>query len=146
MVVKSLGGVLCSLAASVIKKLDRLVTETAGCDSFVKQLMKCAEKLVELIPEKAPLKEAILKKFRLVTANAWLKVNDYENASKTIELCCSMIHKGERDELKVYFLAFKMHCQLRDKEEAIETFQSIFNAPQVSAEPILECFNVLVQC
>lgn len=35
-VVKSLGGVVCSLAASVIKKLDRLVTETAGCDSFVK--------------------------------------------------------------------------------------------------------------
>lgn len=33
-----------------------------------------------------------------------------------------MIHKGEKDELKVYFLAFKMHCQLRDKDEAMETF------------------------
>ena len=39
-----------------------------------------------------------------------------------------------------------MHCQLRDKEEAIETFQQIFNAAQVTAEPLLECFNVLVQC
>ena len=110
--------------------------------------MNTSESLVELIPDKqsAPLKEPILKKFRLVMANAWLKLNDYENASKTIEKCCAMIHKGERDELKVYFLAFKMHCQLRDKEEAIETFEQIFSAPQVSAEPILECFNVLVQC
>lgn len=33
-----------------------------------------------------------------------------------------MIHKGEKDELKVYFLAFKMHCQLGDRSEAIETF------------------------
>ena len=74
------------------------------------------------MPDKALLKESLLKKFRLVSANVWLKLGDYERASKAIEQCCSMINKGEKDELKVYFLAFKMHCQLRDKEEAIETF------------------------
>lgn len=62
------------------------------------------------MPEKAMLKDALVKKFRLVSANAWLKLGDYEKASKAIELCCSMINKGEKDELKVYFLAFKMHC------------------------------------
>ena len=86
----------------------------------------------------------MLKKFKLVAANAHLKLLDYEEAGKTIESCCRMIQKGDKDELKVYFLAFKMHCQLRDKEQAVNTFQQIFSSPQVSAEPILECFNVLV--
>lgn len=104
------------------------------------------ENLLGMVPEKAQLKDALVKKFRLVSANAWLKLCDYERASKAIELCCAMIHKGEKDELKVYFLAFKMHCQLRDKEEAIQTFEQIYSATQVSAEPLLECFNVLVQC
>jgi hypothetical protein len=38
-----------------------------------------------------------------------------------------------------------MQCQLKDKEEAMAVFQQIFSSPQVSAEPIFECFNVLVQ-
>ena len=119
---KHLGGVLCPLTASIIKRLDSLVSDTAGCDSLIQQMVGWAQRLVELIPEKAQLKVAVLKKFRLVSANAWLKVGDFEQASKTIEECCALIQKGERDELKVYFLAFKMHCQLRDKDEAIETF------------------------
>ena len=37
------------------------------------------------MPEKAMLKDALMKKFRLVSANAWLKLGDYEQASKAIE-------------------------------------------------------------
>ena len=37
-----------------------------------------------------------------------------------------------------------MHCQLMDKPEAIEIFKQIFSSPQVTAEPIIECFNILV--
>lgn len=118
-----LASVLGPLISNCVKKLDRVVTETAGCDSFIQVLQKdVAEVLISLLPDKALLKEALTKKFRLVSANAWLKLGDYDQASKAIEQCCSMINKGEKDELKVYFLAFKMHCQLRDKEEAIETF------------------------
>ena len=101
---------MSTLAASMIKWLDQIVTETAGCDSFIQHLLRCTERLVNLIPDKAQLREAIVKKFRLVVANAWLKIGDYEAASKSIEQCCSMINQGEKDELKVYFLAFKMHC------------------------------------
>ena len=143
---RQIGTLMGPLAANCIKKLDRVVTETAGCDSFIQVLLRGSESLINAIPEKTMLRESLVKKFRLVSANAWLKLGDYEKASTAIELCCAMINKGEKDELKVYFLAFKMHCQLRDKEEAIETFQQIFSASQVSAEPILECFNVLVQC
>ena len=143
---KLFGAALAPLVSSLIKKMDRVVTEAAGCDSFIAVLLKCTEQLVNSMTEKTPLRDSLVKKFRLVSANAWLKLGDYERASKQIEQCCTMIHKGEKDELKVYFLAFKMHCQLRDKDEAMETFQQIFSATQVSAEPILECFNVLVQC
>jgi len=44
----------------------------------------------------------------------------------------------------VYLLAFKMHCQLADKQEAIEIFKQIIGNTQLSAEPIIECFNILV--
>ena len=74
------------LVANCIKKLDRVVTETAGCDSFVQVLQRnVAEFLVNFMPEKAMLKDALMKKFRLVSANAWLKLGDYEQASKAIE-------------------------------------------------------------
>ena len=73
-------------------------------------MLQKTEELVNSLPENTTLREALLKKFRLVSANAWLKLGDYEQASKAIELCCQMICKGEKDELKVYFLAFKMHC------------------------------------
>lgn len=38
-----------------------------------------------------------------------------------------------------------MQCQLKDQDEAMSVFQSIFQSPHVTADPILECFNVLVQ-
>ena len=34
---------------------------------------------------------------------------------------------------------------MKDKNEVIDTFKQIFSHNQVSAEPILECFNILVQ-
>lgn len=52
---------------------------------------------------------------------------------------------NDRDQLKVYFLAFKMQCQLKDKDEAMAVFQQILTCQHVTAEPIIECFDVLVQ-
>jgi hypothetical protein len=52
----------------------------------------------------------IQKKYKMVAANTWLKLKDYEKASTLIQGCCEHITKGDKDELKIYFLAFKMHC------------------------------------
>ena len=38
-----------------------------------------------------------------------------------------------------------MQCQLNDQDEALSVFQQIFHSQHCTAEPILECFNVLVQ-
>lgn len=38
-----------------------------------------------------------------------------------------------------------MQCQLKDQDEAMAVFQQIFQSQHCTAEPILECFNVLVQ-
>lgn len=58
---------------------------------------------------------SLKKKMMLVSANMWIKVGDNEKATEVIEKCCQLIKKGEREELKVYFLAFKMHAAAGDK-------------------------------
>lgn len=77
-------------------------------------------------------------------ANAYLKLKDYDKATELIQSCCQLIQKGDRDELKVYLLAFKMHCHLNDKQEAIDIFKQILGSNQLTAEPIIEAFNILV--
>ena len=89
---KQVTSVICPLLGSLIKSMDRVVTETAGCDSFVCAMLKAVDSVVPLIPEKSPLKDPLVKKFSLVSANAWLKLADYEQASAAIEKCCKMIH------------------------------------------------------
>ena len=73
------------LVANFVKKLDRIVTETAGCDTFVQVLQRNTEVLINALPEKVVLKDTLMKKFRLVSANTWLKLGDFAQASKAIE-------------------------------------------------------------
>lgn len=58
------------LIGSLVKSMDRVVTETAGCDSFIGNLLKALESLIALLPEKSPLRDPLVKKYTLVSANA----------------------------------------------------------------------------
>lgn len=113
---------ITGLMNSLLKQLDRMVTETSGCDSYINRFVTDMEKLSNKLTESTPAGVSLARKFKFVAANAWLKLKDYDRATSLIQSCCQLIQKGDRDELKVYLLAFKMHCQLRDKNEANEMF------------------------
>lgn len=76
---------------------------------------------------------ALKKKFFLQGADSYMKVGNYEMAKEMIENCCSsvnsqseeieLISKGDKDEILVYFLAFKLHCFNNEQDEALEMFQ-----------------------
>ena len=136
---------LLTVVSSLVKYLDSLVSETQGTDSLIQVFVDQLSKIASLMPKSWQQSQLLKKKQHLVAANAYIKLQNYDQAGEHIESCCQIIQKGDKEELKIYFLAFKMHCQLGDKDQAIETFQQIFTSPQVTAEPLLECFNVLVQ-
>ncbi len=78
--------IVCPVIFSLIKQLDRLVTETtARCDSYIIQLTEICGHLVSLVPDHLPCKLSIVKKKKLVVANAFLKVHDLEQASENIQ-------------------------------------------------------------
>jgi len=52
----------------------------------------------------------LVKKWNLVAANVYLKLLDYDNASSYIQKACELISQNEKDQIKVFFLAFKMQC------------------------------------
>jgi hypothetical protein len=97
------------------------------------------------IPDSILGKTQLVKKFHLVAAQACLRLQDYDRTQEHLQKSCELIMVNDRDQLKVYFLAFKMQCQLKDKDGAMAVFQQILTCQHVTAEPIIECFDVLVQ-
>ena len=69
------------LMLSLLRQLDRVVTETAGCDTYIDRYSNALEKLITKLPDLCP---SLAKKFKLVAANAWLKLKDYERATALI--------------------------------------------------------------
>jgi hypothetical protein len=62
----------------------------------------------------------LTKKWTLVNANLQLKLGDYDKTTSLIQKACSLIPSTEDpDQVKVYYLAFKMQCQLKDEDEAM---------------------------
>lgn len=57
------------------------MTETAGCDTYIDRYANALEKLIAKLPDLCP---SLAKKFKLVAANAWLKLKDYERATALI--------------------------------------------------------------
>jgi len=111
------------LGNSFLKQLDRLISEATGCDLYLKALVNSIDSLLSAGTSTNKSNSSLVRKFNLLSANAWLKLQDYERASQVIQKCCQQTQRGDKEELKVYFLAFKMHCQLKDKEEAMTVFQ-----------------------
>ena len=74
--------------SALLKQLDRLVTETSGADSYLAAFLHSVSQVVNVLPESAHLSLSLAKKFKLVAANAHLKLLDYEEAGKMIESCC----------------------------------------------------------
>jgi pentatricopeptide repeat protein len=67
-----------------------------------------------------------------------------------IENCCksendTLISKGDKDEILVYFLAFKLHCMLGECDEALEMFEQMQQC-ELEQNMLLEVFNVIANC
>ena len=56
-----------------------------------------------------------------------------------------MISKGDKDEILVYFLAFKLHCFKGEQDEALEMFEQMQQSEhELDTNLLLEIFNVIV--
>lgn len=51
------------------------------------------------------------------TAEVFMNLGYLTEASSTIEEACVYILQGEKDEMHVYFLAFKLHCMQNASQE-----------------------------
>lgn len=138
--------IICPTVLSIIKQLDRLSSDTkSASDSYIEVFVEFVQELVEKVPDSVSCKVQLLKKFYLVVANTCLRMQDFENAGTYIQKSCAFIQTSDRDQLKVYFLAFKMQCQLKDQDEAMTVFQQLLASQHITAEPIIECFDILIQ-
>jgi len=85
---EALNSSVTAMVLSMLRQLDRIVTETAGCDSYITKFVTALDKLVAKFPESMV---SLAKKFKLVAANTWLKLKDYDRATALIQSCCQLI-------------------------------------------------------
>jgi hypothetical protein len=61
-----------------------------------------------------------------------------------IQEACALTSEGEKDELRIYQLAFRWHVLQNSEARAImEVFQKVCDSSHVSGDELLECFSVL---
>lgn len=101
--------IVCPVILSLIKQLDRLTVETvSSTDSYIEMFVGMLQKFVMAVPDSNMGKTQLVKKFHLVAAQACLRLQDYDRTQEHLQKSCELIMVNDRDQLKVYFLAFKM--------------------------------------
>lgn len=93
-----------------------------------------------------------IKKLLISSADCMLCMSQQSGSFKTallesvfsiIEKCCPYIQPGEKDEMRVYLLGFRMHAARGNVEEVMHVFQKIIESQHFNGDEALECFNVL---
>ena len=97
------------------------------------------------------------KKHCLQGADSLIRVGQYELAKEMIETCCNqtlsqgdeetLVQRGEKDEIFVFFLAFKLHCYRQEVGEALEMFKLRQESEhKIETDLLIEVFNVIANC
>ena len=93
------------------------------------------------------------KKLLICCADSFLKLagdlttsdpSHLSQAQSLIEQSCQYIVQGDKDELRIYLLAFRLQAALQDPVEVLTVFGKICTSPHVTGEEFQECFGVLV--
>lgn len=72
-----------------------------------------------------------------------LHTQNLQKVSDLIEASCLFIQQGEKDELRVYMLAFRLHAAQKSDDELRGIFEKIISSAHITSEELLDCFSVL---
>eukprot|EP00347_Sterkiella_histriomuscorum_P019831 403340135 len=101
--------------------------------------------------------QALYKKFMILAADLMIQMQQYETVPFFLEETSQFIQIGEKDEIKILLLAFKLNClsnqQVKDQtnsdqedQELISSFLKLFQHQHFQSEISLECFKTLAIC